>query len=130
MARRALAEPIDSLTATDNNAAAIKACQRNLATWGAKTTVIADDCGASLDAKQFDHIICNPPFHQGFDPNSTLTDWFMNQSAKLCKVDGQVWWVVNQFVGVNGIAQRSFNTREHVKRIDGFDIWKLKHPKA
>ncbi|WP_211327593.1 methyltransferase [Umboniibacter marinipuniceus] len=129
LSRAALKQDIDSLTASDNNAAALIATTKNLAPWAHKVTVVADDCGESLAARQFNHIICNPPFHQGFDHQTQLTEKFINQSARLVRRDGTVWWVVNQFVGVSQLAQRAFNQRDHIERRDGFDVWRLSGPK-
>lgn len=129
LSRAALQQNIDCLTATDNNAAAMVVAAKNLADWAEQTTIIADDCGESLAAKQFNHILCNPPFHQGFDHQTQLTEKFINQCARLVKADGSVWWVVNQFVGVSQLAQRTFKQCEHIRRQDGFDIWRLRIPK-
>ncbi|MEQ3697230.1 MAG: methyltransferase [Pseudomonadales bacterium] len=130
LSRAALQQSIDALTATDNNAAAVIVAAKNLAQWGEQINVIADDCGESLAAKQFDHILCNPPFHQGFDHQTELTEKFINQCARLVKAEGTVWWVVNQFVGVSQLAQRTFSQRDHIERRDGFDIWRLRGPKC
>ncbi|WP_298635097.1 methyltransferase [uncultured Umboniibacter sp.] len=129
LSRAALQQNIDTLTATDNNAAAIIVAAKNLAPWTEQVNIIADDCGESLAANQFDHILCNPPFHQGFDHQTQLTEKFINQCARLAKPEGTVWWVVNQFVGVSQLAQKTFSQRDHIERRDGFDIWRLRAPK-
>src|SRR5690606_24017353 len=62
-------QSVKSWTMTDNNAAALIAAEKNLLAANLNGKVIADDCAASIN-ETFDLILCNPPFHQGFNPDA------------------------------------------------------------
>jgi 16S rRNA (guanine1207-N2)-methyltransferase len=85
------------ITAVDNNIAAVTACRKNLQHVGLDAEVVCDDCGSSL-AGNFDLILCNPPFHQGFDMESELTSKFIGASYQLLKPGGKALFVVNAFI--------------------------------
>lgn len=95
--------------ATDNNAAALRACAHNLALYrgSATTGVKAADCGDGL-APPFDLILCNPPFHQGFAVEQSLTDRFLQATARLLAADGQALFVVNAFIPLERKAKGLF----------------------
>ena len=93
--------------ATDNNAAAILACRKNFASNNITGDVIADHIGASL-ASGYDVVLCNPPFHQGFDVEHSLTHDFVAASARLLAKHGQAFFVTNSFVPLEKVAARYF----------------------
>ena len=86
-----------SMTATDNNAAAINCARANFEHFGVPAKVVADDCGASLTGG-FDLILCNPPFHQGFTMDGALTDKFLTSALRLLAPKGRAYFVVNVFI--------------------------------
>ncbi len=97
---------LTELHATDNNAAAIHCCQRNLSQYMSdelRVDVTADDCGKAIKEK-FDIIVCNPPFHQGFETSRPLTDKFLNRCKSLLSVNGSAFFVVNVFVPIEKLA--------------------------
>lgn len=85
------------IVATDNNAAALLSCQANFAVLNIDGEVIASDCGDRI-GDRFDAIICNPPFHQGFDTDSDLTRRFVESSLRHLAPEGKALFVVNRFV--------------------------------
>ena len=92
-----------TVTATDNCAAAIAACRENFVIHQIQGEVIADDCASDID-KGFDFILCNPPFHQGFQQEQQLTDKFLTNSRRLLNNGGRALFVVNQFVPLDSLA--------------------------
>ena len=97
------------ITATDNNAAAIKATQATLETAGFKAELCLTNAGEEL-ASEYDLILCNPPFHSGFGIDYDLTDRFSKNAAKLLATKGQACFVVNQHVPLKRIASRYFES--------------------
>jgi len=97
------------VVATDNNAAAIKACSANLSALrgSSQTEVLASDCGADLE-ERFDLILCNPPFHQGFVVEQDLTDRFLAAARRLLKPRGRALFVVNSFIPLERKAEGLF----------------------
>lgn len=85
------------IDAVDNNIAAVAACRENFRHFGINGQVVCDDCGNSLQPG-FELVICNPPFHQGFDIDSDLTAKFLSSSRRLLQAGGSSLFVVNAFI--------------------------------
>ncbi len=97
------------IVASDNNAAAVAACARNLAAQGAAAEVRAADCGEGID-ERFDLVLCNPPFHQGFGVERDLTARFVAAARRLTAGDGMALFVTNAFIPIERIARAHFRT--------------------
>jgi len=128
LSMKAAEDDIETLTATDNCAAALVSCHANLESAEFKTSVVASNCADTIEGP-FDHIVCNPPFHIGFDHATDLTEQFLKATAERLAAHGQAWWVVNQFVGVATLAPKFFAKHQLIQRKGGFDIWQLSAPK-
>jgi 16S rRNA (guanine1207-N2)-methyltransferase len=114
------------IVATDNNAAAITAIQKNFETLGLSELkmgcdIIAADCGDSIK-ERFNVIICNPPFHQGYSVDGQLTDKFLTNTKRLLKRSGKALFVINTFIPLPQKAREYFKT---VKIIDENTSFKL-----
>lgn len=97
------------IVATDNNAAAIRACQYNFAQYGIAGDVIAADCAEGITGR-FDLVVCNPPFHQGFDVEQDLTDRFLLATRRLLTKNGRALFVVNSFIPLERKAKPMFGS--------------------
>ncbi len=120
---------IEHWTATDNNAAAIRAAEHNLQQLVAQDrqlSVTADDCGQQL-RQQADIILCNPPFHQGFSIDGELTHKFLQQSQRLLAKGGAALFVVNQFIPLEKKARQYFGTVTTVAENRSFKLVQLAH---
>ncbi|MDP1932741.1 MAG: methyltransferase [Gammaproteobacteria bacterium] len=113
--------PFARRTATDNNAAAVLAASANFAKLQIAVTVTLDDCGTHL-SEQFDVILCNPPFHQGFSTSSALAEKFLLQIRKLLNPNGEAMLVVNQFIPIERVAAPHFANITTLSHTDGFKI--------
>ena len=109
------------ITATDNNAAALRACKANFAALEVDGTVIAGDAGSQIE-ERFDAIICNPPFHQGFNIDSELTAKFLLASKRLLAPRGRALFVVNNFIALEKKAQDYFPRVREVARSGSFKL--------
>lgn len=97
----------ERIVATDNNAAAILACRKNFAAFNIQGEVVTDNCAAGIN-ENFDLILCNPPFHQGFGVDRGLTENFIKTARRLCTRQGVAGFVVNTFIPIERIAQPHF----------------------
>lgn len=109
------------IVATDNNVAAVDVCRANFELQQINGEVLADDCGQQL-AAGFDLILCNPPFHQGFDVSSELSEKFIRQAARLLKPGGYVLWVVNAFLGVEAHYRAYFSRQQQLLNNKQFKV--------
>ncbi|WP_346839774.1 methyltransferase [Microbulbifer sp. SAOS-129_SWC] len=112
-------------TATDNNAAALLACAENFKALQLEGAVVPTDAGAELDAANADLVICNPPFHQGFQVEGDLTERFLINSARVLKPGGSALFVVNEFIPLPRKAERHFAAVELLVKEDGFCVYRL-----
>jgi len=93
--------------ATDNNVAAVAACRENFKRLDIAGQVSLDNCGQSLAAKA-DLVLCNPPFHQGFELENSLTLQFLRSAKGLLKNNGTALFVVNSFIGLEKSSKGLF----------------------
>lgn len=93
--------------ATDNNITATTLCELNFANNNVKGSVILGDCADTSESKQFDLIVSNPPFHQGFDTSENLTIRFLAATERLLTKKGEAWFVMNRFLKIESLAKRT-----------------------
>lgn len=118
--------PSAQFIATDNNIAAVNICTRNLRERNIAGRVECGDCGSSI-TETFDAILCNPPFHQGFAHEQGLTEKFLRQTKRLLERDGRALFVVNQFIGLEKIADPLFKRTEVIARNKSFKLVMLEN---
>lgn len=116
--------PVQKRVLTDNNAAALIAAKANCLRHHLPAEVIAADAGIQLDGN-FDLILCNPPFHQGFGTDGDLTDKFLQQAHRLLSSGGNAFFVVNQFIPVERKAAPYFRQIEKLTQQRGFQVFRL-----
>jgi 16S rRNA (guanine1207-N2)-methyltransferase len=115
---------VGTLVATDNNIAAVHACAKNFAHLGIGGSVVADDCARTID-QRFDLVVCNPPFHQGFDTSHQLTEKFLHQARAHLLDTGSAWFVVNRFIDIESKARNVFSGVVEVHCEAGFKVLRL-----
>jgi 16S rRNA (guanine1207-N2)-methyltransferase len=113
--------PQTSITATDNNATALLCAKKNSVDHALAITIIADDCAQNI-SEQFDLIVCNPPFHQGFSHDKTLTVKFLEQTKKHLTPNGIAIFVVNEFIQFPSEQLRLFKQQAIHTKQHGFKI--------
>lgn len=112
------------ITATDTNITALNACKKNLEQTQVDFNVEASDAGIQL-TKAYDLIICNPPFHQGYDVANHLTEKFLEQSHRLLKAKGSAYYVVNAFIPLEKKAQAFFSNVQCLTNSGSFKVIQL-----
>jgi 16S rRNA (guanine1207-N2)-methyltransferase len=113
--------PDIAITATDNNIAAVHACEKNLASFAIRAEVLLTDCANGID-KKFDAVLCNPPFHQGFEVEGDLTTRFLETARNRLAKNGRALFVVNQFIPLERKAAMLFRNVREVCREQGFKV--------
>ncbi len=100
--------PFTTRIATDNNAAALLALKENIEANDIKVTAVAADCAESI-TDRVDLVLCNPPFHQGFQVDGALTDKFLRQARQHLNKQGKALFVVNAFIPLEKKARQYFS---------------------
>ena len=119
--RAAIQWPQTYFVATDNNVTATQICARNMDERNIAGRVECGDCGNSI-TETFEAILCNPPFHQGFDHERVLTEKFLRQTRRLLVRGGRALFVVNQFIGIEKIAEPLFKKVAVIARNKSFKL--------
>ena len=130
LAQNAAKLGVERLVATDNCAAAIQACKKNLEDFAlTECEVIAANCADKVEGK-FDLILCNPPFHSGFSTNPELHHNFLMAIRSKLEPDGQALVVVNQFLRLQDLCERTqIQTLDRYRDNQRhFDIYRLGIP--
>ena len=109
------------IIATDNNAGALIATERNLARIKIEHEVIGDDAGESIK-ENFDSIWSNPPFHSGFSLSTTVLNKFLKSSKNLLTPSGKCLFVVNKFIPIEKLASNYFKTIEILNKNNSFKV--------
>ncbi len=109
------------IIATDNNAGALIATERNLARTKIAYEVIGDDAGESIE-ENFDSIWSNPPFHSGFSLSTTVLNKFLKSSKNLLNPKGKCLFVVNKFIPIEKLASNYFKTIEILNKNNSFKV--------
>ena len=112
--------PVEYL-ATDNNIAAVNACKKNFAKHNIKGEVLLDNCAETITAKA-DLVICNPPFHQGFEVERDLSSRFLQAAQRLLNTSGLALFVVNGFIPLEKEAATLFTKVEVVASNKSFKV--------
>ncbi|CAH0990267.1 Ribosomal RNA small subunit methyltransferase C [Sinobacterium norvegicum] len=114
-----------TFTATDNNAVAVSCCQANLEQRGIAGQALASHCADNIE-QRFDLVLCNPPFHTGFDTDKDLTPLFLQQAKQHLNSNGVAVFVVNSFIPLEAKAESIFKTIEVIAKNTQFKVVALR----
>jgi len=117
--------PIKERVLTDNNAAALTTAAFNCAAMKLNARVQPSDAGKEL-TDTFELILCNPPFHQGFNVDGDLTHKFLQNTQKLLTQDGAAYFVVNQFIPLEKKAAPFFKQIKLIAKNKSFSVFELR----
>ncbi|NVK39598.1 MAG: class I SAM-dependent methyltransferase [Oceanospirillaceae bacterium] len=109
------------IVATDNNAAAVAACRRNIAEYAIDAEVVPASCGEGIK-QRFALILCNPPFHAGFSVEDDLTERFLDATARLLETGGIAGFVVNRHIMLERRAAGRFRRIETLAENGSFKL--------
>ena len=112
---------IPRLLGTDNNAAALTCAVKNMSRHHIDAQIIAADCVSTITEK-VDCVVCNPPFHQGFDHAKQQTEKFVKGCSSILNKQGVCFFVVNQFVGIQSLIDDEFTSSKQLISRDGFTV--------
>ncbi len=121
MAHRLWRDADPRMVATDNNIAATDICRQNFARHEIDGDVIPADCGAGI-AGDFDWVLCNPPFHQGFATDADLAGRFLSTARRLLASGGRAVFVVNRFIPLEQRASALFSHMETLADDGSFKV--------
>jgi 16S rRNA (guanine1207-N2)-methyltransferase len=116
--------PDARIVASDNNLTALIPCSKNFEVHHIDGEINADDCGNSL-TESFDLVLCNPPFHKGFNVHGDMTLQFLQSAKARLKPGAVALFVVNQFIGLEQRAKPLFGSCTALAERGGFKVFLL-----
>lgn len=83
------------VTLADDDLAAVRSAERNLALHGVPGEVRHSDVDSDLAGERFDAVLTNPPFHVGRGVRLELPRAFIHAARRLLRPGGELWLVAN-----------------------------------
>lgn len=111
-----------SLCLIDINAYALASAKRTLELNGLSGDVIASN-GLSHVKGKYQHIISNPPFHQGIKTHYAATEGFLNTCKTYLQQEGMITIVANSFLNYRPIMEKAIGKTELAITDKGFNVF-------
>lgn len=97
------------VTLVDASSMAVEAARRTLALNGVTNAeVLLSDCAAAVFDREFDVVVTNPPFHQGFGVEYDVARQFIVDAARVLRPGGRLYLVANRFIRYDRWIEEAF----------------------
>ncbi|MEW6984086.1 methyltransferase [Colwelliaceae bacterium 6471] len=113
------------LSLLDVSALALKSAEETLKINNLTGKCIASDSLSNLNEK-YDHIVSNPPFHQGVKTNYEATESFLGGIKKYINKHGSITIVANSFLQYLPIMEKAIGKTKVLTKENGFTLYQCK----
>jgi len=110
------------LTLIDISALALQSAERTLAVNGLQADIFPSNSLAKITDK-YQHIVSNPPFHQGLKTHYVATESFLNDIKAYITNKGSITIVANSFLRYQPIMEKSIGKTQVITKAKGFTIY-------
>jgi len=117
-----------ALHLTDVSALALTSAKQTLALNGLSGEVFATNSLSNI-REQYQHIVSNPPFHQGIKTNYLATESFLQGIKPHLSIDGKLTVVANSFLQYKSIIEKSLNKTQLLNKKNGFTVYQAENSK-
>ncbi|GAA5138217.1 methyltransferase [Thalassotalea piscium] len=114
--------PEITLSLADVSALAIASANKTLQLNQLTGAVFATDSLSNIN-KPYQHVISNPPFHQGIKTHYQATETFLNGINQYISQNGSLTIVANSFLQYLPIIEKTFPHVTKLQQKDGFTIY-------
>ena len=114
--------PNISLSLLDVNALALSSAEKTLALNGLMGLVFPSNSLSEVTEK-YQHIVSNPPFHQGVKTNYLATEVFLKNIKKHTKKNGSITIVANSFLRYQEIMDKAISKSSTLAKERGFTVY-------
>ncbi|GHE93258.1 methyltransferase [Thalassotalea profundi] len=111
-----------TLSLTDVSALALMSAEKTLTLNNLVATIFPTDSLSNIK-KQYQHVISNPPFHQGIKTHYLATEDFLKGISKHIIDNGSLTIVANSFLQYQPIMEKAFAKVSKLKQEKGFSIY-------
>jgi len=115
--------PNTKLNLLDVSALALKSAEQTLAINGLQGNVFASDSLSNVKGK-YQHIVANPPFHQGVKTHYAATESFLAGIKQHIKNSGDISIVANSFLRYQSIMEDNIGKTTKISNKNGFAIYR------
>ncbi len=115
--------PNIKLNLLDINALALKSAEQTLAINGLQGNIFASDSLNNVKGK-YQHIVANPPFHQGVKTHYAATESFLAGIKQHIKNSGDITIVANSFLRYQSIMEDNIGKTTKIINKSGFAIYR------
>ncbi|WP_440874747.1 methyltransferase [Thalassotalea sp. PLHSN55] len=116
--------PTTEFTLVDVSALALHSAQKTLALNGVTTATYLPSNSLSEVSEKYQHILSNPPFHQGVKTNYLATETFLQNIKRHLYAKGSVTIVANSFLKYPPIMAREIAPVSTVVQKNGFSVYR------
>ncbi|MGB3724925.1 MAG: methyltransferase [Glaciecola sp.] len=116
------------VTMSDVSALAIYCAQQSAKLNGVSATIEACD-GFIQQYKRFDHIVSNPPFHDGIKNDYSITENFIKQAYSASNPYATMTVVANRFLPYPDIFENVYKTFSEVAASNKYRVYSVTKPK-
>jgi 16S rRNA (guanine1207-N2)-methyltransferase len=78
----------------------------------------------------YDHVICNPPFHQGRAAEPAIGVEFIHKAAELLKPKGMLWLVANRQLPYEAALDQNFSHWKYLEETNSFKAILASKPRS
>ena len=115
--------PQVQLSLLDVNALALASAEKSLALNGLSARVFPSNSLSEVKGK-YQHIVSNPPFHQGIKTHYAATESFLEKIKLHLDRKGTITIVANNFLSYRPIMERAIGTTRTIANEKGFAIYR------
>lgn len=111
--------------AADTNALAVESTRLTLAANGMTSFEVVASDGFDEVTGPFDHLVTNPPFHEGFEQDTSAALHFIEQAPRLLKVGGTLTLVANRFLKYAEPLTQTFGSFRVLREDERFRVYQV-----
>jgi 16S rRNA (guanine1207-N2)-methyltransferase len=89
----------------------------------ARARVHWHDVTQGVEARRYDYIVMNPPFHESGHENQALGQSFIQSAAAMLRTGGMLWLTANRHLPYEPILKPLFKRATLIKEAGGFKIY-------
>lgn len=112
-----------AVTALDISATALAASKETLAANDLQAQLLAGDLYGPVTGARFDQIITNPPFHDGLQRTTSISEQLIMQAPKHLNENGRLLLVANQGLPYGEWLKKAFRQVDIVAENRQFRVW-------
>ncbi len=112
------------VTCVDVDALALEATRRNAESAGLRAEVQFSDVYSGVRGETYDHIVTNPPFHQGVGTEYETTRRIVAEAKDHLRPGGSLWVVANRFLPWREAMEAALGPVDVLQESNRFVVWR------